>query len=226
MTEGRPRRPRIADVAQAAGVSKTSVSFAFNSPEQLRVETANRILSIAGEMGYRPHPVARMLSARRTMTIGVLTPQSLSEVFANPFFAHFAEGVSAVTEEQGYGVLLISPLRGSLARALDRATVDGVIALGLEEAHAEVEALRRGDLPMVLVDAAAWAAHSSVEVDDEAGARAAAEHLVGLGHREILIVAVKGPAAGQEDHQDGVMGRRLQGYRGVFEATGISLGPG
>ncbi len=231
MTEARPRRPRIADVAQVAGVSKASVSFAFNSPERLKAETADRIRSVAAEMGYRPHPVARMLSARRTMTIGVLTPQPLSQVFANPFFAHFAEGVSAVTEEHGYGLLLISPLRGSLARALDHATVDGVVALGLEETHPEIEAIRHADVPMVLVDAPAWPEHAAVEVDDEEGARAAARHLVDLGHRRILVIAVEGPVAGEsttpmpEGQQDGVMARRLRGYESVLNAAGIHLGP-
>ena len=231
MTEARPRRPRIADVAQVAGVSKASVSFAFNSPERLKAETADRIRSVAAEMGYRPHPVARMLSARRTMTIGVLTPQPLSQVFANPFFAHFAEGVSAVTEEHGYGLLLISPLRGSLARALDHATVDGVVALGLEETHPEIEAIRHADVPMVLVDAPAWPEHAAVEVDDEEGARAAARHLVDLGHRRILVIAVEGPVAGEsttpmpEGQQDGVMARRLRGYETVLEEAGIHLGP-
>ncbi len=231
MTEARPRRPRIADVAQVAGVSKASVSFAFNSPERLKAETADRIRSVAAEMGYRPHPVARMLSARRTMTIGVLTPQPLSQVFANPFFAHFAEGVSAVTEEHGYGLLLISPLRGSLARALDHATVDGVVALGLEETHPEIEAIRHADVPMVLVDAPAWPEHAAVEVDDEEGARAAARHLVDLGHRRILVIAVEGPVAGEsttplpEGQQDGVMARRLRGYESVLDAAGIHLGP-
>ena len=231
----RASRPRIADVALAAGVSKASVSFAFNSPERLKAETADRIRGVAAEMGYRPHPVARMLSARRTMTIGVLTPQSLSQVLANPFFAYFSEGVAAVTEERGFGLLLISPLRGSLTRALDRATVDGVVALGLEETHPEVEAIRRADLPMVLVDAPGWAAHSSVEVDDEAGARAAAEHIVGLGHRDVLIIAVEGPAAaeasieptaGGAEGQDSVTSRRLRGYLSVLEPAGVDVGPG
>ena len=238
MTEARPRRPRIADVALVAGVSKASVSFAFNSPERLKAETADRIRSVAAEMGYRPHPVARMLSARRTMTIGVLTPQPLSQVFANPFFAYFTEGVSAVTEEHGYGLLLISPLRGSLARALDHATVDGVVALGLEETHPEIEAIRRADLPMVLVDAPAWPEHAAVEVDDEEGAGAAAQHLVDLGHRRILVIAVEGPVAGEgvaatgegsaampDGQQDGVMARRLRGYESVLAERGIHLGP-
>jgi alanine racemase len=234
VTEGRPRRPRIADVAQAAGVSKTSVSFAFNSPDQLGADTADRILGIAAEMGYRPHPVARMLSAGRTMTIGLLTPQSLSQVFANPFFACFSEGVAAVTEERGFGLLLISPFRGSLTRALDRATVDGVVAVGLEETHPEVEALRRADLPMVLVDAPGWPEHSSVQIDDEAGASLAAAHLVGLGHRDVLIIGVEGPASAEatiepldgRDGEDSVTARRLRGYLSVLEAAGVNVGPG
>jgi alanine racemase len=84
------RRPRIADVAREAGVSKTAVSFAFNSPGRLAPETATRIRTVADSLGYRPHPVARMLSQRATRTIGVLTPQALSVIFSNPFFGAFS----------------------------------------------------------------------------------------------------------------------------------------
>ncbi|MDA8201942.1 MAG: LacI family DNA-binding transcriptional regulator [Chloroflexi bacterium] len=235
MQQTRVRRPRIADVAEAAGVSKAAVSFAFNNPERLKPETADRIRVVASELGYRPHPVARMLSAQRTMTIGVLTPQPLSQVFANPFFAYFAEGVSSVTEEHGFGLLLISPLRGSLTRALDRATVDGVVALGLDENHPEIEAIRRASVPMVLVDAPGWVEHSSVQVDDEAGARAAAEHVVGLGHRDVLIIAVEGPVAnpspdegpnGGQEIGESVTARRLRGYLSALEPAGLEVGPG
>ena len=74
MEERTGRRPRIADVAREAGVSKTAVSFAFNSPGRLAPETATRIRTVADSLGYRPHPVARMLTQRATRTIGVLTP--------------------------------------------------------------------------------------------------------------------------------------------------------
>ena len=67
-------RPRIADVAREAGVSKTAVSFAFNSPERLSPDTATRIRDVAASLGYRPHPVARMLTQGRTRTLGILTP--------------------------------------------------------------------------------------------------------------------------------------------------------
>ena len=121
-------RPRIADVAREAGVSKTAVSFAFNSPDRLAPETASRIRAVADQLGYRPDPVARMLTQRQTLTIGVLTPQALSVIFSNPFFGAFSEGVAAVAEEFGYGLHFISPLHGSLASAMNRATVDGVVA--------------------------------------------------------------------------------------------------
>ena len=52
-------RVTIADVAVAAGVSKTAVSFAFNNPEKLGTATLERVLSAADRMGYAPHPAAR-----------------------------------------------------------------------------------------------------------------------------------------------------------------------
>jgi alanine racemase len=113
--ERRKSRPRIADVAREAGVSKTAVSFAFNSPERLSTETALRIREVADTLGYRPNPVARMLTQRQTMTLGVLTPQALAVIFSNPFFALFSEGVAHAAEDLGYELHFISPLHGSLA---------------------------------------------------------------------------------------------------------------
>jgi alanine racemase len=219
-------RARIADVARAAGVSKTAVSFAFNRPERLAAETAGRIRDVAAALGYRPHPVARMLARRRTMTIGVLTPQALAETFANPYFGTFAEGLARAAEARGYDLHLISPLQGSLALALGRASVDGVIAVGLSTDHPEVGQLRGAGLPMVLVDSGELAGHPSVSVDDEAGARAAAEHLLGLGHRCVLVLAMEGsagpsPVAGRV--RRGVVDRRLRGYRAAFEAAGADM---
>lgn len=221
--ELRGRRPRIADVAREAGVSKTAVSFAFNSPDRLSPETANRIREVAEALGYRPHPVARMLTQRRTWTIGVLTPQALSVIFSNPFFGAFSEGVALAAEESGYGLHFISPLHGSLARALSRATVDGVVAIGLSGDHPEVEEIRRAGLPFVLVDSRALPEHSSVEVDDEGGARTAAEHLLSLGHRDFLVIGIEPPQTASGPDPDGVVARRLRGYRAALEAAGIEL---
>ena len=221
--EQRTARPRIADVAREAGVSKTAVSFAFNSPDRLAPDTAERILGVADQLGYRPHPVARMLSQGETLTIGIVTPQALSVIFSNPFFGAFSEGVALAAEESGYALVFISPLHGSLAGAMRRATVDGVVAIGLSEDHPEVEQIRRAGVPMVLVDSGALPEHGSVGVDDTGGARAAAEHLIALGHRDVLVIGVEPAAPSRAMDHAGVVARRLQGYRDAFEAAGAAI---
>ena len=221
VSEQPSQRARIADVAREAGVSKSAVSFAFNSPERLRPETAERIRQVATALGYRPHPVARMLTAGQTATLGILSPQALSQALANPFFSLFAEGVAAVIEEHGFGLLFISPVHGSLERAIGHATVDGVIVVGIDLRHPEVESIRRAGLPMVLVDAPAWPEHGVIEVDDVAGAMAAARHLLELGHRDVLVLTMQ-PTEPQVD-AGSVMDRRLRGYRHVFEEFAVEL---
>jgi alanine racemase len=221
--ELRTIRPRIADVAREAGVSKTAVSFAFNSPDRLAPETAERIRDVAEQLGYTPHPVARMLTQRQTLTIGVLTPQALSVIFSNPFFGAFSEGVAGAAEESGYALHFISPLHGSLAGAMSRATVDGVVAIGLSDDHPEVEQIRRAGVPIVLVDSTALPELGSIEIDDVGGARAAAEHLISLGHRNVLVIGVEPPAPSMALDRDGVTSRRLRGYREAFAAVGLSI---
>jgi DNA-binding LacI/PurR family transcriptional regulator len=162
-----------------------------------------------------------MLTQRETMTIGLLTPQALTVIFSNPFFALFSEGVADAAEGAGYELQFISPLNGSLALAMGRTTVDGVVAIGLSANHPEVEQVRRSGLPMVLVDADDVPGHSSVVVDDIAGAREAAEHLIGLGHRDVLIIAVeRAQSVNGKDRITGVAERRLAGYQAAFEAVG------
>jgi alanine racemase len=219
----RSARPRIGDVAREAGVSKTAVSFAFNSPDRLAPDTAGRIRAVAERLGYTPHPVARMLTQGETLTIGVLTPQALSVIFSNPFFGAFTEGVAAAAEASGYALHLISPLHGSLARALNRATVDGVVAIGLSGDHPEVEQIRRAGMPIVLVDSTALPEHGSIDVDDVGGARAAAEHLIGLGHRDVLIIGVEPPIPSDSMDPEGVTARRLRGYRDGLAAGGTPV---
>ena len=216
------RRVTIADVAERAGVSKTAVSFAFNNPERLNVDTASRILGIANELGYRPDPVARMLTQRRTGSIGILTPQDLSTIFTNPFFGAFSAGIAGVAEERGYGLHFISPLQGSLTRAIHRAIVDGVVAIGLTDDHPEIDEVRRAGLPMVLVDSATTGDTASIDVDDEGGARLAASHLIELGHRDIVILAIDGPRS-TAGGGHGIVERRLRGYREALAEAGIDV---
>src|SRR5437016_13190634 len=124
-------RVTIADVAIAAGVSKTAVSFACNITENLGQATLERVLRVARDLGYAPHPAPRALSMRRSGTMGVLIPQRLSTVFANPFLSELMQGLGEQCEEHDLTLLLVPPLDGSLEGAIRQASVDGFISLGL-----------------------------------------------------------------------------------------------
>ena len=217
------RRATIADVARAAGVSKAAVSFAFNTPERLSTDTVARIRNIASGLDYRPDPVARMLAQRRTWAIGILTPQALDVIFANPYFGEFAAGVATAAEAAGLAVQFISPLHGSLARAVDRATVDGIIAVGLGADHPEIGQIRRSGIPFVLVDSTALPEEPAILVDDEGGADEAAHHLVELGHRSFLVIGIEPPSAGSGAEPAWVTARRLRGYRAAAAEAGVAI---
>ena len=212
-------RVTIADVASAAGVSKTAVSFAFNNPERLGQATLERVLGVAQDLGYAPHPAARALSMRRSGTIGVLIPQRLSTVFANPFLSELIQGLGELCEEHDLTLLLVPPLNGSLESAIRQASVDGFISLGLSPDDGALDVLDRIGIPTVLVDSEDSPSHPTVNVDDAGGARAAAGHLLELGHRQLAILVL--PPARAQAHSTPTATRRLAGYREAISEAGV-----
>src|SRR5690349_15935582 len=217
---GVPVRVTIADVAQAAGVSKTAVSFAFNNPERLGQATLERVLEVAHELGYTPHPAARARSMRRSGTIGVLIPQRLSTVFANPFASELIQGLGEQCEEHDLTLLLVPPLDGSLEGAIRQASVDGFISLGLSPDDRALEVLDRLGIPTVLVDSEGSDNHPAVNVDDEGGAAEAARHLLGLGHTRLAILVLP-PARGHVNNTP-TAARRLAGYQKAIHDAGAA----
>lgn len=216
------RRPTIGNVAKAAGVSKTSVSFAFNAPDRLRPETLMRIRRAAAELGYRPRTVSRTLGQRRQGSIAILAPQALGTMFVNPNFSEFVAGALTTAETAGYSVHFVSPLHGPLPLAVDRTNAAGVIAIGIRADGHEIHEIRRAHVPVVTVDSSPAIDEPSVTVDDEAGARAAAAHLLKLGHREFLVLSL-GPYPSSIGDPWSVRARRMAGYSSALADDGIIL---
>lgn len=211
-------RVTIADVASAAGVSKTAVSFAFNNPERLGHATLERVLGVAHDLGYAPHPAARALSTKRSGTIGLLVPQRLSTVFGNPFVSELIQGLGELCDEHDLTLLLVPPLDGSLEHAIRQASVDGFISLGLAPQDSAVQVLERIGIPNVMVDSDGSAAHPAVNIDDEGGAEAAALHLLELGHRRVAILVL--PPVRAQKRPTPSAARRLAGYTKAIRASG------
>jgi len=216
-------RPKIKDIAEKAGVSKTAVSFAFNNPSRLSEATVHQILKIAEEMGYTPDPVARSMSTGKTGTIGLLLPQPIPEIIRNPFMPEFIEGIGEVCTEASLSLMLVPPLKGSIQRAIVNAAVDGFLTLGLEEYKATMVVLRQRGVPFVTVDSDPIEGAPAVNIDDEAGACSAMRHVLQAGHRQITILAIRSGKLGHYQEYAGTLRHRVDGYQAALAECGLAI---
>ena len=89
------------DVADRAGVSKTTVSHVLNATRYVEPETQERVRQAIRELGYRPNLLARSLRRQETRTLGLMVPS-----IADPYWAELASVVERAGYAAGYGVLL------------------------------------------------------------------------------------------------------------------------
>ena len=221
------------EVAAEVGVSPATVSNAYNRPDQLSAGLREKVLEAARRLGYPgPDPTARSLRRGRSGVIGVLYADRLSYAFEDPAAVLFLRGISEAAEEAGLQLLLVTgSVRGeSDVEAVGKAAVDGFVVYSMPEDDPSVEAVIERRLPTVLVDQSDSAGASLVRIDDRGAARAAAEHLVSLGHRRIGVVSfelAREPVGGLvgADRQSAATflasGQRLWGYAESLEPTGI-----
>jgi DNA-binding LacI/PurR family transcriptional regulator len=221
------RAVTLATVAEAVGVSRMTVSNAYNRPDQLSPELRERVLEAAKRLGYSgPNPVARTLSRGTTGSVGLVLDYPLTIAFTDPGTVQFLHGVAAGCEEQGLGLTLVPRIEGGGAALVQRALVDGFVLYCVAPADPRMDAVRARHLPFVRVDFDPEPEGLAVNIDDEAGARAVAEHLTALGHRQIAIVlphdhaGPTGPVAEQNAWHH-VTSSRLAGWRAGLEAAGI-----
>src|ERR1700720_2851415 len=104
------RRPAtLASLAAELGVSRTTVSNAYNRPDQLSPELRRRVLETARRLGYPgPDPVARSLRTRKAGAVGLVLPEPLNYAFSDPAAVSFVAGLAESCEEVGQGLLLIA----------------------------------------------------------------------------------------------------------------------
>ncbi len=216
-------RVTISEIARQAGVSKTAVSFAFNTPSKLPNETVQRILKVANDMGYMPSPVARSLAGKRTGNLGLLFPQPMSVVMQNPYTLELLRGVGAVCDEQGYNMMLVSPVLGSMRQAVSGAAVDGFLTVGLEYYKSTVRLLDQRDIPYVMVDSDPTPDAACVNIDDVQGAYSAMKHVLDHDHRRIDIYGIESGKHGDFETYVGTLQHRIQGYRLALQEVGLDI---
>ncbi len=202
----------IRDVARAAGVSIATVSRVYNNQSLVNAETAGNILKVAAELDYWPNPAAQSLTTRRTHTFGVLLPDLFGE-----FYSEIIRGIDLVSHRNGFQILLSSSCFNLeevvMASRAMLGRIDGVIMMAPDERSIETAIRARRRVPVVLLNPCGEieGCHS-VAVDNVHGAENAVNHLLGLGHRDIAMVA--GPADNVDAND------RHRGFRRALAAAG------
>lgn len=189
-------RVTLQTIADRLGVSRMTVSNAFSRPDQLSAELRERVLATARELGYvGPDPAARALARGTTGAIGVLLTDSLQYSFADEVATGFMRAVVDELAPTGLALtLLTSHEREDVVPARDVA-MDGALVYSCRAESSARDWLLQRKLPVVFVDQDPVPRITSINVDDRGGARAAAQHVVDLGHRRVAIItlAMDGP---------------------------------
>lgn len=219
-------------VAAAAGVSRATVSNAFNRPDQLSAELRERVLAVARRVGYSgPDPVARSLATRRAGQVAFMLPTGLSRAFSDPALSVVLDAFTTTLEGQDHALVLLPGVEGGpRAERLAQISAGVAVAYGLPDGVPALEAVRRRRLPLVVIDSPVVRGSARVEIDDVGGAALAAQHVLDLGHRDIGLLSFQLAADGvegaiTESRRSSARYRttraRLDGYLETLTAAGV-----
>ncbi|MCK5197434.1 MAG: LacI family DNA-binding transcriptional regulator, partial [Spirochaetales bacterium] len=208
----------IYDVASLAGVSITTVSRVLNSPGQVAAVSRKKIIDAMKELNFVPKAEASARARKDFKRIGVLTPFSTAPSFVQRIRS--IAGALAVTDYEliTYSVASEEQLAGYLSMLPVSNRIDGLIILALPVKEEEIQLFKEYDLPVVMVEIS----HphvSSIEIDNFAGGKLAAEYLLSKGYKTFGFIG----EGGQPAYSLHATEMRFDGYRSTLAEKGIDL---
>ncbi|WP_421992662.1 LacI family DNA-binding transcriptional regulator [Roseococcus sp.] len=190
----RPPKPhakiRIEEVARAAGVSAATVSRALNNPHLVSKELRQKVEKVTTRLGYVAHGAARALASRRSRALGAVVP-----TLSNTIFSDAIGAFQRRLEAENYTMLLATfdydaEVEFRNVRTMIERGVDGLMLVGVTHGKPLYDLLASSGVPFVQTWAPARTSpHPTIGYDNAALTRMVVDHLVGLGHTEIGIVA-------------------------------------
>lgn len=187
------RRPTIADLARAAGVSPSTASVVFSGKTAVSDATRRRVLAAAAELGYTgPDPRAASLRRGRSGIVGVVFEEHLRTAFADPVKTLMMDGLAEAVAPQGAALLLLrDDAENSGGATLTTAPIDAAVLVGCSGMLREsLETVKARGIPVVVIEGDAGAGASQIQLDNRVAQRRAAEHLHDLGHTRVAILAL------------------------------------
>jgi DNA-binding LacI/PurR family transcriptional regulator len=214
------KRVTMRQIAKAAGVSRTTVSFVLNDVPGIAIstETRQRIHNAAQSLNYVPDAAAQSLASRRAGAVALVLRQSPHQVVSDAFLAPVVQGIAAAVKEYGYHILIepLDPLieanYGDLVRSR---RADGILLSGPRLDDEELLRVYEAGIPLVLMGQLPGTPIPFVDVDNVHGARIAVDHLIGLGHHRIACIT--NASLAYTASRD-----RLAGYQQSLEAASIA----
>jgi DNA-binding LacI/PurR family transcriptional regulator len=237
MVKRSPVRKTLASLAAELGVSRTTVSNAYNRPDQLSPALRERILAAAAAHGYSgPDPMARSLRTRRVGSIGVVLTEDLSYAFEDAASVDFLAGMAQGLAGKNSTLTLIpagpdTAEDTGAADLLGRAVVDGFVVYSVGDDDPYLAAATARGLPVVVCDQPRDTGQPFVGIDDFAAIGPAAQALVDAGHTTVGILSIRL----RHERLDGAVDRgnlaaaefdtqrlRVQGALKTFAEAGIN----
>jgi DNA-binding LacI/PurR family transcriptional regulator len=211
----------LAEVAQHAGVSASTVSYVLSGKRTISEVTKQRVERSIQELGYHPNAGARALASSRSNIIALMMP--LRRDMYVPVMMEIAIAVATHAREHGFDVLMLTGEEGPAAvrRVVGSGLADAIILMDVELEDARVPLLRESGRPAVLIGLPAdTTGLTCVDLDfAEAGAQCA-QHLADLGHRQIAVI---GEAPAVYERRTGFAERTIDGLRSRARELGLGV---
>jgi DNA-binding LacI/PurR family transcriptional regulator len=218
------KRATAKEVADRAGVSRTTVSFVLNKVAGMRIsdETRQAVLQAAQDLDYHPDATARRMVSGRTKMLGFVLNQNLDQALADQFLPQVLTGFSQAAAAQGYKVLFepIPPESAdtTYAQLVRERHVDGFALSGPRLDDGARLGTQVENAPVVLLGQLPNSSRPFVDVDNRGGAALATQHLIGLGHQRIGLITNAQPVYTASAD-------RLAGYQQALETAGLPFDP-
>ncbi|ADI15094.1 LacI family DNA-binding transcriptional regulator [Truepera radiovictrix] len=213
------KRPTSFEVAELAGVSRSTVSLVLNGVPKANISqaTQQRVLEAARALGYVPSAAGRTLASGRTRTLGLLICHA-EHLRVDAFIPQALFGLNQVSQRYGFKVIVEAveePRPGAYLELVRAKQVDGLVVLNPRRGDAQLSELAREGFPLVIMGASEIPEVCTVSSrDNTLGARRAVTHLIALGHTRIAHISYGGlEYRGAEE--------RFEGYRRALEAAGL-----
>ncbi|MFD3494938.1 LacI family DNA-binding transcriptional regulator [Streptomyces sp. NPDC058690] len=211
----------LAEVAQHAGVSASTVSYVLSGKRSISVSTRERVERSIQQLGYHPNAGARALASSRSNIIALMVP--LRTDMYVPVMMEIAIAVATSARAHGYDVLLLTGEEGPAAvrRIAGSSLADAMILMDVELHDERLPLLLETDRAAVLIGLPAETEGlTCVDLDFEATGALCVEHLAGFGHREIAVI---GEAAAVYERHTGFAERTMDGVRSKAQQTGVRV---